>query len=1790
MDSNPPTPGVITTRQQLNAVTTLPTKGDGPPPISDGMTLPEAARIIASNTNFAVADVLAALRAVGYVDKVHALKEVIELLSRNRDRLRSLEQLIPNLTELFGGFALVASLDSSWINPTTYESKKIGGRHWIANRTAEGNFLQWLFYHYAPQHFSENLGDKHPLELDVIVPWWLYGSAVRLYGDQIPVWRRKEEYSSTPTRDIQAIEAFRLRVGQMATIESGAAVVGYEEWLSALDADPGHRCELKLALAVKGLQAVQEHDSGHLAEAAVRPPPSPPPRMEEMELVLNHVNHPRPSELEKIQIFLSQGEDPSSPNYHEANLIALSIMSCRAVENNLHWQIHQPQDEEVSEDRIEWKLTWHERARYQHLAPVWCKAEHGVAGAQAVIFLPFSMQKWLASLDVGFGKPRLVDLLPTSQQDWAERAYRAVAQALDCSLKRAQLITRDVVSRLVYQETANSAVVHFFRSTANQRPTRLERIALGHYVSIGGGRSVQAHMKACKKVFGAKFWVANPNLNTPLGKREFWTSETTEITKELLKRYEAASGMVERHNRLAFFMLFACIAGTGHRRSTTPFPFPWDFHISEGVVFIADKLVTGSECRLVPLAPSIRLLLEFYVTHLDDLSRSNEVIPSVRDYAMLIADYLRTSIARPTSVKADSRTPPSGVFFELTVRSRDLVHTPISTGKLDAKIAELTKHTHTVRRLRATAASYLWESGLSGRSVQSFLGHQPEMHSFGAGSSWAPITWAEDVCPHIETYLVERGIGLRGATHPLKPCYPSTFIPSLRVVDIGYEGRLRDKKSAQLAARTFILQELNEYMLGDEEAVVTQEVFEKIRSNVQQALQNDPAARDKVESELRNQLQKLRQGSAVNVTANSAFLGKTAAGPMGIDFSRSYRCAAVFRDVWEANVGTSIGANTFDSIERLAHLAISLVVFDAVAMPFHLEALIQSLDGEIEITERAVTLRCQVVSATHDYYTAANLGDISSALVLGTLQFPPQQTGPALLKSVQDRLEVILRKLLGTKLHARWNVQKFCLMFQPYWQSRLPGAMYSIAIGTHRGPAPDARSYSQLHGLPFKPTTSKLPSALRRSIPNPPKHQAFTDLKKLFSESRGVLEKGEQTKKQQRKALSDALTFDTALGLSRWRSETQIVDILFSFISYLLVHGGRRVKTLAFGSLERYFSLIAKAMIALAWDTEFETISSETLSDLLDETERRVNDRAATVVIKYFNTHLRDEVQAPLCKGKWSNSSQPIRIRSSLVFPRQVSKAISLLEDEGDATAQRASVFIAEINGYGLRPKECLNTRAARFDDAQPDALYVQLGRIADLKTNNGRRFHSTSLNSEVVQQVIRSAVARAHTSPHTMQFLFEDSTGESLIARTRDYTASATVALRLVTGDPAVVPYHLRHSFATGLVLGLFALQKEELHDVALRMLGSGYEQRIKALLNCPKHWPFALELAAAIMGHADVNTLLNTYFHGSSFVIETFCARWQPTAPVPDGRLGAMLGWERSRLAKLRLKLPEVDSQCAGWKDVVRHFVRKAYRLSHDKLSPNPEHVEATSFSLWKVEWTAVSRVLTDRFESDSSLEEASEFAVNKVRLPPEAASSLIAAYKELVACTELDDFEPESSVFLKPLASHSKGTFRGRLERDRLVAKAQAWADSRTSNRAMLERFLERWKARVDAIHPRIVCVNQLEFDEAMAVLNGLGLEEMQPLIEVHGDSMDAWLNDVLKRWPAASSSETRASRGSKRVSVREVSIGIAQSSQGGLPDGRDLHRGLIAIAVACAAFPSNAKELPKDDADSGCANNS
>lgn len=1690
--------------------------------------------------------------------------------------MEALGQLLPNLQATCDLLLTAAALNTRRLSHSTPRAT----RRSPISEAGGANFAEWLLFHST---LSETTKAQEDLWLNILAIRWLYSAALRCFGDQIPY--RGYTPLLSPADDYKALSKVRLA--------HCALDAGYRNWIKQVETyAPGSQ----LLIVVSDLERIVECDfSRHRCTRAVTPY-----RLNERQLLTSHWYFPSPYERKQLPTFLeSELTQPpvdinaifhelrdvgdrfeiefaartKSWHRHEAGLIALSVQTCRPIASILKWRVYGDNTSQPDGDCI--RLTQGTSKGERTFSRfVWAK-RHGHTDICAEVELPTYVDKWLKSLHSGWSAPTLEEMLPYAERPWDARAYGILGNKLGRTPQQAELVCRDYIPRLLYQETANAALINFWRSESSNSISRLERLALTHYLQPYGRRTCSSFAAACIDALGSSGFFGKEFVRISGTKSALSTEQVSLIYKALLSRHESSSNPVDKHNSLAFLTLFICALATGHRRSLTPFPFPWDFFPAQGLVFICDKLIVGSEARFVPFAGAPLARLQTYAQHLKRLGSTPNLSNATHGYANALSKFLLAEAAAPRQARLQEFTPSAGVFFLLD-SDGSISNSRLSTRALDAQIESLTAISRATKRFRATLAEHLWERGCSGRLIQAFLGHQPELHVHGSASNWSVHDVAAKLKPHIKSFFSRLGLD----DQPSPESFPSPFFPPIRVPDgkaqrgnsagaVGYEARAREKKWAQHRVISTIRQELalDGMEASDENGLdqgYTPADEERIERRIREELSDDPRALKLASSMLRMELAKLgKTGGDLLSTQNAS-----APGPVEIGFARQLRCAEVLRFVWTQSIGISIGTRDFDATEALAHLTITLVCFDGVLSKSNLQALLEAArDSEFVVHNGRVTLRGRSLTATHDYEYSASLGALSSALVLSMNR--REGIEAVLWQDVERSVELILLKLANLGVNERWTTTRLLLVFRPYWLLHLPGAMYSVASGQNKGPAPDRQSDALLHGKsPAKLIVSGKASS-PKAIPTVDiqKRLALNKLQSFFSHARGRLEAGDQRKRVQRAKLRTALT-EWSGELEEGVAAPLLVDLLVSFVVRLLEEGGQKKNTLAFSTIETYFKSVVEVLINHAWDFDFEGAARKSLFHLASELSKLTSSMHGPRTMHYFAAHAADCLSITYSAPDWNGARRRVRLRASVITLAQINQAISILERRESLCSHHAAVLIAHCAGYGLRRNEALGLSIDRFDQLDHLHLSVKRSLISDLKTRSSKRtIHSVLLGGKV-EALIMASQKTASTSIHAPGFIFEYSTQDLYINRAGTVASEAISALRQASGMSSIVLHSLRHSYATLLGLAVFVMEdpQPDLRLLTKELVGRTADKILDKVLPIPEGWPFAVDAIATALGHATVDTFLDTYFHASSLVIGARADSLQPLA-ITQERLARLLCVERTKVTKLKRKLESANaSDFVDTRTLVREFARPfedgcGEELREDAAEAKTPHVE---------HWAVIFRALERRLEAGTSLPTAWSFASQYLRYSEDRVQRYASRYEHLVQETGLDDFEPTSSELIDVVASHSRGVLRGRKEREAFVNAVQRWAENDPNHQAHLCALLNIWFARVSSVHPRLVCWTLDELKTVVTCLEQLGVTREQLDVRLHGDGTSPLLFEAIAAFPQAVRARERASRGNPRVKSIEVSLGVKQAQGSAVPDGRDFHRALIGLYVVCTSY--------------------
>lgn len=1535
-------------------------------------------------------------------------------------------------------------------------------------------------------------------------------------------------------------------------------------------------------------------------------PPAPRAlRLEERYLAIGHWGFPRPHELVSLQDFLRHKSDNGSddPLFFEKLIVALAAATARTVEEVLHLHV----DGSVN--------NWNNpNYAVQKLAFVPVPNFHGGTSRRAVWIIPSNRGTTAIVLPlparVGLAlhswvKPdmrgKIIDLLPPSSTEWLDRIEDIVAKTLGCTKPRANRILRDSLLRLAYDKSANRAVVALLASNRIQLPKleRSEQLALSHYLDPLGARTFETYKEACREIFhkfGSGNEVATTNCHAH-GDHAVKLVAHQAVSEAMRSRVVALSdgnNPVALHNAYARYCLTLLIVATGHRRSRSPFFFPWDLHVNDRLAFICDKAVVGSEARFVPLAETTTNQIRAYFRHLLALrDRRGVVGPLVREH---IDKLVRAPSENHEAVLSQSSGRPleAGLFF--LIRENGSIET-IGTGNLDAQFVE-NGFSVKVHKFRAALADALWGKGLSGIEVATLLGHSNELHPFGPASVWSVGDWAERIRPLIQAYLDERG--WLAIESPLvkprlvgKEFHPA--MPRLSPDNLAYEGRSRERKLATICARKAVRAVLSEDVLSDPKQKIDDDCLGEIRARIAQILWSDDAAKLRVLNVLEKEFDALR-ARGTTISAAAINLIRTDPSPVEISFGRHLALASAFRQQWINRVGETIGG-ALDTVERAAQLAISMVVLDGLLDSERVKQItLSAITGEVTPYFDALVLRATVKTPRFEFDYSLLPGAISSALTLGLQKSLNAEGGsrPSEWREIERRVSDILIKTFGRNTgRGGWKVADLCGLFRPWWFIRLPGAVYSIAIGDYNGPAPhpisEASLLATVEPIAVEPFL-RLPKfdGPGEGQTNNEQAEALSLFRSILNKAAGVLEHGTSRTRIQRAKLYRLLTAELDPRLAFWMREQAIIDALVGFIFRLLEQGGPREADLTFSSIDTYIDRIAKVLVAEAWDADMQEMSVEDYEALyervaLSRKDKRVNWRLA---LRLFHQHLRESIDAPYISSVSRGKPVRQRCRSSLLTLETIKMAWSHLATAGyvpSAFQGPSKAMLVLGIGYGLRATEAIGLASDDFDKKENSLLSVQKNAIRDLKSSASRRVIPISILSAhyIRQLTIQRNLAKDAPGPD--RYLFGAPSRDEKILRRDAIVGWIKASLRAASANGYVVFHDLRHSFATALTLaalpecsGYPVVQRayDRLVDSTLHD-----ESVLRKLMRMPTGSPFLVDGIARILGHESVDTLHDVYAHGTFMVLADHARFANLGITIEDGRLAGMLGRSRTAIPKVRKTLMSrgKDGKMVTLVDLTCHYINLYVReragrgpARQSSCADLPPKWQASSTRTGQASWVQLDRLLCVRKRNLIPLEILRTQAQEEYGLSEHAANQLIERYRSLVLDVGFDDFEPDESDLIKGRPARGDGVLRGQKEREASLAEVEKKYHALASFRRALQQVCQSWLERVEPEDPWLVCKTQEEFDSLLLVLDELGASANQIEFEGVGSVLDPVISYVLRKSPGAKiHSSGRFSRGPKKARLVEVGARIRQAAGSRIGDGRDFHRLMLILTIGLGA---------------------
>lgn len=1516
--------------------------------------------------------------------------------------------------------------------------------------------------------------------------------------------------------------------------------------------------------------------------------------LSERERLTAHHNAFQGNELkilsQNIRSILEKDFDPRIHNlivgaapqqYLEATIIALALATGRSINAVLELPMVNGLGEHVCMELFVGKQ------RYLH--PIWTRT---LPSKEILKFpLPLFLKDPINNYFKFDGATTVKDCLPYSLLTWEERCFDWLEKQLNGSRRQINRRIRDALARALYQTSASSSLLRSIATATGKN--RRGQESLSNYLDPFDIRTIDAYSCACTKIFN-KYGAPKET------KRVFKNSENfavavndhRRIAQFYLKNISDAENLgryVTHHNWLARYILMLLVVATGHRKSRTPFYFPWDILSRESLVFISDKLVVGSEARFVPIPNWISKLIENYRQHLFALAdRMNFENPQLgRRIRHLAASGDIRGLDNGEQAKNASRSDQQmtfGFFFIIDENSNPIT---ITTRDLEKCYSHVS--TRSIGLFRKCVANYLWSGGLSGHQVEAFLGHNGEQHAFGESSAWSIFQWSNDIRSAQEKYLSERGwesadfktfARTRGET--------GLLAPRLETSQDSYEGRKRSANLALLNARKIIRDMLPSDWFVDDKSTISDADILLLKRTAKERLSQDQESCEKVNQALAVEIERIRHHVGGTISSAIANLTRTEPGPVDVTSSRYYAIASALRNWWMGRVGNYLKAPEENQIDRLAHIGISLIIFDAVLDLKIWEALLSAISiHETRSANGCLLVRARIEKSSRIFEKSLILSPYTAAQIIGfELKHSSMEPNKLLIKEVTQRINKCLKS-------APLSAEKFVLeqlmaVFGSWWLLRLPGAQFAVAKGEYSGSAPDIVSECAIYGISCTDSAAlvSLDSEVEQIFANNksgPK-KAIDEINKLLEAAAGKFVKKEATSRAQRNRLMEFFQDEKYADLKQIACQQQIVSLMLDFLQYMIEEGGKRLDVLRFGSIRTYFSGV-NSLIEILWDKNIEDIEAEDYNESYGQLLN--NSSQSQVPISLFHKFLSATFHAPYSSVSAAKDRIAIQCRSALITPRQHEQAWNeigkISKDDGQLIFHSKSYLCLGYD-YGLRTREALGLSLNHVVSRNPLGFRIARNNVRDLKTKKySLRIVTPLLTDTKFQKHMESVVELAIQSPVENESLFADTEFKNQLYSKSRIGRAVTTVLRSATGNLSVVPYSMRHSAATRLSHFSFRSPRKmpltELVENSLKgMLDADsitacFDQGFAA-------WPFWIDRVGMYLGHSGVDTLLNTYWHTSHVCIAE--QTWHASQDIHfiDQQLASMLGRDRSTILKQYERLASPHSSDANKPKnselLISHYINKSLipMLGDDLTIDNRKQTRRKPSSDTAVEnescrWIAYDRLLCARLDQGLTFaqlyDQSQQFYLGK-----KDARKFIDAYRSIVQETGFDDFEPDNSEILAVTSKRNAGCLRGAAERERGLTAAHRLSKSDDKFAEHLRLFVNLWIERTNPSFPWFVACSKDEVIQIIELLSSLGVKQHQfEFCHCHFDMSQFRKTLLVDQIDNAILQNTRISSGPKGIRVSEIGIRVGQESGAKIGDYRDTHRMALVLAAIVRA---------------------
>lgn len=946
------------------------------------------------------------------------------------------------------------------------------------------------------------------------------------------------------------------------------------------------------------------------------------------------------------------------------------------------------------------------------------------------------------------------------------------------------------------------------------------------------------------------------------------------------------------HNAYTTLIVMMLKLFTGERDVIDPFHDLSVFDLENGYVLIADKAVTEKHTsRLVSLPPFLVEYVKDYINYLRNLScrlhRFNQSL-SKRIWAV-------TDIHQPH---------PDPFFFYFEASNFKVIS--ITPSRLASMMASRTALPMNLNR--AELATQLMERDCLPELVNMQLGHiEPGSEPYGPFSVWSPQQVSEVMQPLMEDifnenyfYLEQKVVAGKGYRLPNM----KNFNREVNVtVKHGAEQRAEKRQAKWREENAFVKMFVSTFFNEHIPDMIPDEQLNTLIMAMHDEVDNNKKYRhDTCYNLLRRHLLYLRRKEKITVSIPGQLSRPRFSRPAFDDKSMArFRAGEVYRQRFIDYLSTSCDMNvTYE--RRVAEILIAMVVFGAQTYRKVLANAVKGLTNFSFVVNDIAFVDIPLSDAAQYNIRRFYFDPVTQALFTGLKKVFTAKKDNIDNDLILEHI-VHLLGVLGITLTKRQRRQSDIVkllkpltnVMKVWWRRILPGLVAAYCEGEHRAvsiPLPNLVRWltDQRVVIPINTTDN-----VKKDDETQPRIIRFNADKANWR--RGLEGWDEINKILKTTALKNTKTKDNYIKGFNRLSETfgntmpPVVQLLLHWGQHLCLQGAWE-KKLKSSSIRNYLVTIGSGLVEQGADLDMLLLNEEGYEELYrrvvasskNEKPSYVRDR-----LKAFH-HFLVKYYAMPGELDWdevflSDDEDPAYVDAMLITQAEYDRAFALLRDDPDCDERQRLTHMMILFfcfHFGLRRGEVYRlTVSDVICYGKMIIVYVRSSPYGETKTHNGvRQIPLFDTLHDEERQFLKQWLAHIETyaEQDPLSVLFARKGEHRSIVEISTSTQRVVDALRSATGDPTLRLRHLRHGYASRLMMAMLMPEQasQKIHDVYTSLWCTVSPSEIrKTMLGLEALSSRSIFETAMFMGHGHPSTTLNHYTHTLDLIVKTYTDR---------------------------------------------------------------------------------------------------------------------------------------------------------------------------------------------------------------------------------------------------------------------------------------------------------------------------